>query len=129
MSRSYWVVTAVPLPGHIPGQIGVLIESGDEQLMHLADLLHSPMQFAHPMWSPSFDVDTSISVPTWRDTRLRAADECMLTLFYHLTFPGLGWVKHAATGFAWEPLVTVKSSHMRRFAMSKAVPDTTRIYG
>lgn len=98
-------LTAVPIPGHTPGQIAVLIESDHEQLIHLADLLHSPMQFAHPEWSPSFDLDTGISVPTRRAALGRAADENMLSLFYHLTFPGLGRVKHAAKGFTWEPLV------------------------
>jgi glyoxylase-like metal-dependent hydrolase (beta-lactamase superfamily II) len=97
-------MTAVPIPGHTPGQIAVLVESEHEQLMTMADLLHSPMQFAHPEWSASFDADTSISVPTRRAALGRAADENLLTLFYHLTFPGLGRVKHAAKGFTWEPL-------------------------
>jgi glyoxylase-like metal-dependent hydrolase (beta-lactamase superfamily II) len=95
-------MTAVPIPGHTPGQIGLLIESDGERLLHLADLLHSPMQFAHPEWSASFDVDTSVSVPTRREALGRAAAENMLTLFYHLTFPGLGRVKPAKKGFIWE---------------------------
>ena len=99
-------MTAVPIPGHTPGQIAVLIESDDVQLIHLADLLHSPMQFAHPEWSASFDVDPSLSVPTRRAALGRAADATMLTLFYHLTFPGLGRVKRAETGFIWEPRAT-----------------------
>ncbi len=97
-------MTAVPIPGHTPGQIAILLESEDEQLIHMADLLHSPMQFAHPEWSASFDADTTLSVPTRRAALGRTADEHMLTLFYHLTFPGLGRVKHAATGFTWDPL-------------------------
>jgi glyoxylase-like metal-dependent hydrolase (beta-lactamase superfamily II) len=99
-------LTAVPIPGHTPGQIGLLIESDGEKFIHLADLLHSPMQFAHPEWSPRFDADTSLSVPTRRDALGRAADEDMLALFYHLTFPGLGWVRRAGEAFAWEPLET-----------------------
>lgn len=97
-------LTAVPIPGHTPGQIAVLVESENEQLIHMADLLHSPMQFAHPEWSASFDVDTSRSVPTRRAALGRAADENMLALFYHLTFPGLGRVKRATTGFIWQTL-------------------------
>jgi glyoxylase-like metal-dependent hydrolase (beta-lactamase superfamily II) len=97
-------LTAVPIPGHTPGQIALLFESEGEKLIHLADLLHSPMQFAHPEWSPSFDMDTGISVPTRRRALQRAADENMLALFYHLTYPGLGRVKWAETGFTWQPL-------------------------
>jgi glyoxylase-like metal-dependent hydrolase (beta-lactamase superfamily II) len=98
-------LTAVPLPGHTPGQIGILLESDGERLLHLADLLHSPMQFAHLDWSPRFDVDTIASVPTRRVALGRAADEGMLGLLYHLTFPGLGRVKRAGNGFVWEPLI------------------------
>lgn len=99
-------LTAVPIPGHTPGQIGLLFESEQERLLHLADLLHSPMQFAHPEWSATFDADTSISVPTRCEALRRAADEHLLTLFYHLTFPGLGRVRHAGQGFIWEPLAS-----------------------
>jgi glyoxylase-like metal-dependent hydrolase (beta-lactamase superfamily II) len=99
-------MTAVPIPGHTPGQIALLLESGNEKLLHMADLLHSPMQFAHPEWSARFDADTRVSVPTRRRALGRAADENMLTLFYHLTFPGLGWVKRAEQGFIWETLAS-----------------------
>jgi glyoxylase-like metal-dependent hydrolase (beta-lactamase superfamily II) len=97
-------VTAVPIPGHTPGQIGVLIESESEKLIALADMLHSPMQFAHPEWSPMFDADPSRSAPVRRDTLSCAAAENMLALFYHLTFPGLGRVKQSERAFTWEPL-------------------------
>lgn len=97
-------VTAVPLPGHTPGHIGLLFESDGEGLLHLADALHTPMQIPHPEWSATADMDTSTSVPTRRDALKRAADNTLLTLFYHLTFPGLGYVRHGAQGFAWEPL-------------------------
>lgn len=97
-------MTAIPIPGHKPGQIAVLVESQGEKLIALADLLHAPMQFAHPEWSASFDVDTSVSVPVRKAALGRAADENMLALFYHLTFPGLGRVRRADTGFTWEPV-------------------------
>ncbi len=97
-------ITAVPLPGHTPGQIGLLLESAGERLLHLADALHTPMQFAHPEWSASFDADTRVSVPTRGAALQQAADENLLTLFYHLTFPGLGRVKRAETGFIWQPV-------------------------
>ncbi|QPC82296.1 MBL fold metallo-hydrolase [Phototrophicus methaneseepsis] len=97
-------IVAVPLPGHKPGQIGLLITSANEMLLHLADVLHSPMQFAHPEWSASFDRDTRVSVPVRQQMLARAADNKLLTLFYHLTFPGLGYIKRAEKGFLWSPL-------------------------
>lgn len=95
---------ALPLPGHTPGHIGLRLESEGETLLHMVDLLHSPMQFAHPEWSARFDADTRVSVPTRREALGQAADTGTLTLFYHLTFPGLGYVRRAANDFAWQPL-------------------------
>lgn len=99
-------LSAIPIPGHTPGQIGLLFESEGEQLLHLADLLHSPMQFAQPEWSAKFDVDTSVSIPTRQATLGHAADVGFLTLFYHLAFPGLGHVKRAGTNFIWNAVTT-----------------------
>lgn len=97
-------ITAVPIPGHTMGQIAVLFESDGEKLIHFADMLHSPMQFAHPEWSPTFDTDTSISVPTRRTMLQRAADENWLSMFYHLTFPGVGRVQRSENGCIWQPV-------------------------
>ena len=108
-------ITALPIPGHTPGQIALLIESEGKKLLHTADLLHSPIQFAHPEWSAKFDDDTSISVPTRKKALQYAADENLLTLFYHLTFPGLGRVKTGKKGFIWET-IDKRSSHMMKFS-------------
>lgn len=95
---------AVPLPGHTPGQIGLRLRAGGQTLLHLADLLHSPMQFAHPEWSAKFDADTTLSVPTRRRWLAQAAEANTLTFFYHLRFPGLGRVRPSADAFTWKPL-------------------------
>ncbi|MAS37679.1 MAG: hypothetical protein CL610_27025 [Anaerolineaceae bacterium] len=97
-------LSARPIPGHTPGQIALLFESGDERLLHAADLLHSPIQFAHPQWSATYDADTRQSVPTRWQTLNWAADEGLLTLFYHLPFPGVGHVRQASQGFSWHPI-------------------------
>lgn len=94
-------LTAIPIPGHTPGQIALRIQSEGETLIHMADLLHSPMQFAHPEWSAKFDADTSVSVPTRRQALQLAAENDALTLFYHLDFPGLGYVEQTNSGFRW----------------------------
>ena len=94
-------VTAVPIPGHTPGQIGILFESNGETLIHLADALHSPMQFAHPEWSPRFDADSTLSVQTRRAVLARCADDHLLTMFYHLTFPGVVRIARAEDGMGF----------------------------
>jgi glyoxylase-like metal-dependent hydrolase (beta-lactamase superfamily II) len=97
-------VAALPIPGHTPGQIALLFESDGEALIHMADLLHSPIQFPHPEWSAYFDADTSVSVPTRRAALGLAADEGALTAFYHLAFPGVGRIRRGERGFIWEPI-------------------------
>ena len=92
-------LTAMPLPGHTPGHIGLTLESEGERLVHLADLVHSPMQFAHPEWSAKFDRDTSQSVPTRIAALTQAANDQTRVFFYHIAYPGLRHVHQAGSGF------------------------------
>jgi len=98
-------VTAIPLAGHTPGQIGLQIESEGEQLFHLADMLHIPIQFAHPEWSSRFDTDTAISVPTRHKILNELANTKSPVLFYHLTFPGIGYVEKTDDRLVWKALL------------------------
>lgn len=97
-------VTVVDLAGHTQGHSGLLVESGGERLLHVVDLLHQPFQFARTEWQFIFDSDGDMAVDTRRRVLGRCADEGLLTLFYHLKFPGLGTVKQAGDSFSWHPL-------------------------
>ena len=97
-------VTVVGLMGHTEGHSGLLVESGGERLLHVVDILHQPFQFTRTDWHFSFDTHPELAVDTRRHTLQRCADEGILTLFYHLPFPGLGYVRAAADGFSWEPI-------------------------
>jgi glyoxylase-like metal-dependent hydrolase (beta-lactamase superfamily II) len=50
-------VRVVHTPGHTPGHRSVLLEGGEETLLLTGDLLHIPIQVAHPDWPSSHDVD------------------------------------------------------------------------
>lgn len=97
-------VRVVGLPGHTLGQSGLLVESNDEQLIHLADVLHQPFQFQYTDWHFAFDSDGAIAVNTRKDILQRCADEQLLTLFYHLSFPGLGHIQKAGDTFLWQAI-------------------------
>lgn len=97
-------VHAMAAYGHSPGHTALFVESEGARLLHAVDTLHREVQFAHPEWSPGFDLSTDESVPTRRSMLSRCADEGLTTLFYHLRFPGLGVVRRAGDAFAWEPL-------------------------
>ena len=97
-------VTVVNLEGHTLGQSGLLVESKGEQLLHVVDLLHQPFQFANIDWHFSFDSDSELAVITRRKILQHCADTGLLTLFYHLPFPGLGRVNKRGDVFTWQPI-------------------------
>jgi len=97
-------VTVVDLAGHTLGHSGLLVESQGERLLHVVDLLHQSFQFARTEWHFIFDSDGDMAVKARRRVLQRCADEGLLTLFYHLKFPGLGMVKRRGDSFSWHPL-------------------------
>jgi len=97
-------ITTVEAYGHTPGQIGLMIESNGERLLHLADVAHALFQHEHPDWSPRFDSQPDISPITRKKWFKYAADEGILTMWYHFPFPGLGHVEHNGDLFTWKPL-------------------------
>jgi glyoxylase-like metal-dependent hydrolase (beta-lactamase superfamily II) len=92
-------IQAVPAPGHTPGQIALLIGTGADRLLHVADAFHHPVELARPEWYFSFDHDAEQTVRTRRELLDLAARANLLVLPYHFGFPGLGRV--VADGDAW----------------------------
>jgi glyoxylase-like metal-dependent hydrolase (beta-lactamase superfamily II) len=97
-------VTAVHVPGHTLGMCGLLVESNGERFIHLADMLHQTFQFAHTDWG--FAADSNSAMGTETRTRMleRCATENLLTMFYHLPFPGIGHVQKAGEAYTWQPI-------------------------
>jgi glyoxylase-like metal-dependent hydrolase (beta-lactamase superfamily II) len=93
-------------PGHTPGHLAVMIGSGDEQLLHFADVAHHhALSFARPGWRFAFDTDPAQAAETRRRVFDRAAADGVRVFGTHLPFPGLGRVRRAgeAFEFAIEP--------------------------
>lgn len=97
-------ITVVNLEGHTRGHSGLLVESRGERLIHVVDILHQAFQFQHTDWRFAFDSDDVLAAETRKRILRRCADERLLTLFYHLEFPGLGKVSEDGAGFQWNPL-------------------------
>lgn len=97
-------VKVMAIPGHTMGQSALLIEDGDDALLHLVDLLHNTTQFTHPHWHFVWDTDPELGVQTRRAQLGNAANRGMLTMFYHLPFPGIGKVQRNGDVFAWQPI-------------------------
>lgn len=94
--------TFVDAFGHTPGHTAILLESNGETLLDIVDAIHFEVQLQHIGWSPRFDHDTSVSVPTRKALLKQAADNGWLTLTYHFPFPGLGHFQQDGEGFVWK---------------------------
>ncbi len=97
-------VHAIPAPGHTPGHMGLLISSGNEQALHLADTVLHPIHLERPEWYPLYDLQQEQAAITRRQLLDRAAAENALVLSYHFPFPSLGYLSQKDKGWQWEPI-------------------------
>ena len=97
-------VSAMLLAGHTMGQSGLLIESSDDALLHLVDVLHHTSQFMYPDWHFVWDTDAELAVKTRRAQLANAINRDLLVMFYHLPFPGLGHIQRDGQSYQWIPL-------------------------
>jgi glyoxylase-like metal-dependent hydrolase (beta-lactamase superfamily II) len=54
-------VTLLHTPGHTPGSVSVLVQSGTEAALLIGDAAHNRAQLSESDWSPAIDVDPSLS--------------------------------------------------------------------
>lgn len=59
-------ITVLHTPGHTPGSVCVLIQSGGESVLFVGDLVHLAMQFTAPDWSPPYENDREASAASRR---------------------------------------------------------------
>jgi glyoxylase-like metal-dependent hydrolase (beta-lactamase superfamily II) len=109
-------VFAIPAPGHTPGHMALLIESGNQQLLHLADTVLHPILMEHPEWYPAFDLIPDQAAATKRRLLDRAAVDQSLALAFHFPFPGLGRVVQKGDAWQWQPVETFEQAGDTRAA-------------
>ncbi|WP_421704364.1 MBL fold metallo-hydrolase [Aliiroseovarius sp.] len=94
----------VATPGHTPGHMSLVVESGGQQLMALGDAMSNPwMNFAKPDWYNSFDHDGERTAATRRKILDMASADRIAVLGYHFPFPGVGHVKPRGDVFEFIP--------------------------
>lgn len=96
-------LTAVAAPGHTPGHLAVVVASGGEALLAVADAFLLPIHIAHPEWVAAVDLLVDETVATRRQLLQRAASEEMLVFAPHFPFPSLGHVAAQESGWRWLP--------------------------
>ena len=100
-------VKAASSYGHTPGHTTYLVESKGEKLVLWGDLMHvASVQFDNPAVTIQFDSDSKAAAAQRAKAYAAAAKEGYLVAGAHLSFPGVGHVRAAATGkgYTWVPL-------------------------
>ncbi|MDH6254281.1 glyoxylase-like metal-dependent hydrolase (beta-lactamase superfamily II) [Chryseobacterium sp. H1D6B] len=91
-------------PGHTPGLTLTAISSGHDQLLYIADLIHSDVVlFPHPDWGYFGDTDLDIAIESRKQLLQQLSDTKARAFAYHLPWPGLGFTKKKTNGFEWFP--------------------------
>jgi glyoxylase-like metal-dependent hydrolase (beta-lactamase superfamily II) len=78
-------ITMIPTPGHSPGHMSILIQSGGEEGLLTGDVAHHPCQMARLDWSSTADSDPVQSAATRRQLFSRFADTATLVIGGHFS--------------------------------------------
>ncbi len=92
-------VTMMATPGHTPGHMSVLVESGGSQLLITGDALtHQVVSFERPDWHFGFDQIPEQAVETRKRLLGMLAADRVGIVGYHLPWPGVGRVEATKAG-------------------------------
>ncbi len=97
-------IRLIDTPGHTPGHMSLVLESGGQQLIALGDSMsHAYMNFAQPGWYNGFDMDGDVTVATRKRLLDMAVADRMAVLGYHFPFPGVGHVMADGDAYRFVP--------------------------
>ncbi|MCB1527821.1 MAG: MBL fold metallo-hydrolase [Hyphomicrobiaceae bacterium] len=97
-------IITVGTPGHTPGHMSLVVNSGTETMIVSADCVTHPfVSFEHPGWRPATDLEQDKAEASRRKLLDMAATEKALMLVYHISYPGLGHVARAGDVYRWVP--------------------------
>ena len=89
-------------PGHTPGHTSVRIGSKGENAVITGDMIHHPIQIAHPDWICEFDTDPKMASETRQAFVKRYADQPVRVLGTHFAGPTAGHIVRRNGGFVFE---------------------------
>ena len=90
--------------GHTPGHAYFTIRSGEEELVHIADLAHHHLlMFESTEWVLAWDHNPVKALAKRKEVLTKLAKEHTRAYGFHLAFPGLGTVLKKGEGFQWAP--------------------------
>lgn len=97
-------ITMFDSPGHTLGHMSLHIESAGQQLLVLGDSSRRAyLNFEHPEWVGSVDMDAEATVSTRKRQLDMAATDGIAVLGYHFPFPGVGNVMREGNAYRFIP--------------------------
>ena len=80
-------LTIIPTPGHTPGSMSLVIDSGGDRAYLMGDVFHGPAQVTETDWVFRFDMDSDGAARTRRDILERAEREnAAMAICHHSGF-------------------------------------------
>ena len=95
-------LTITPTPGHTPGSMSLVINSGGETAFILGDVFHGPAQVTETDWVFRFDMDSEQAGRTRREILDRAERENAAIAICHHS--GFGRVVQESGKRYWQAL-------------------------
>lgn len=88
-----------PTPGHTPGHVAIRLASKGARAIMSGDVMHSPIQCAHPEWAFVSDRDPAMARATRRSLLESACEQGTLVLTAHFPSPSLGRIEVEGSAF------------------------------
>lgn len=95
-------VRLVPTPGHTPGHVSVVVQSGGQQAVITGDMSHHPVQFALPDLPMPADSDTPTAIATRRRFLEERTQDGALVIGTHFAGRTAGRVRQDGDGWRFD---------------------------
>ncbi len=101
-------ITAIPTRGHTPGHTAYLVQSRSKKLMVVGDTFISrTTTIQNPAWNIITDTNRTLAIQRRYSLMDQLSDDRTMTLAYHVTFPGLGFIVRDGPAFDWSTVVRI----------------------
>ena len=97
-------IRALSSPGHTPGHTFYQVQSDDQTLVIWGDVVHAAeVQFPHPEITIAYDANAAAAAVQRQKAFADAAQQGYWVAAPHLSFPGIGHVRHRKGSYEWLP--------------------------
>ena len=97
-------LTTVPTPGHTPGHMSIMINSGGERALVLGDVLHNTSQIQQTHWASRADIIPEQAVATRQSVLDLLETEGIPVAAVHLPAPGFGKIVRLQGRRYWQAI-------------------------